>query len=141
MAIDRKHIGYEFPAFSVTVEPARLEMFALAVGEKNPRSGAATPTFMKVLEGEHDSSRAIITALGVNLKHVLHAEQQFSYHAPIRGGDRITVRRSVKDIYDKRGGALEFIVIESELNDDAGALVGTSRQLVLVRRPAAGSSS
>lgn len=138
MAIDRKHLGYSFPEFTVTVEPARLALFAQAIGEKNPQfaTSAAPPTFMKAIEGEHGSSRAILEALGVELRRVLHAEQQFDYLAPIAAGDVLTVRRTVADLYDKKNGLMDFIVIESVLHNAAGTLVGRSRQVVLVRNPA-----
>lgn len=138
MAIDRKHLGYAFPTFTVTVEPARLALFAQAIGEKNPALSAeiAPPTFMKAIEGEHGSSRAILEALGVELRRVLHAEQQFDYLAPIRAGDQLTVQRTVTDLYDKKNGQMDFIVIESVLHNASGVLVGRSRQVVLVRNPA-----
>lgn len=137
MAIDRRHVGYALPPFTVEVDPRRLAAFAAAIGERDPRLAAevAPPTFMKVLEGEHDSSRAILAALEVPLARVLHAEQQFEYLAPIRAGDRVTVRRTVTDLYEKKGGAMEFIVIESVLTGAAGLLLGRSRQVVAVRNP------
>jgi len=139
MAIDRKHIGYSFPDFTVIVDPDRLKTFAQAIGERNTAyaKDLAPPTFMKVIEGEHGSSRAILDTLGVDLRRVLHAEQQFEYGLPITAGEQLNVRRSVIDIYDKKGGAMEFIVIESVVNNQAGALVGRSLQVVLVRNPPA----
>ena len=95
---------------------------------------------MKVIEGENDSSRHILDALGVELKRVLHAEQSFDYLEPIRVGERLRVRRSVTDIYDKKAGAMEFIVIEAAMQRQDGRLVGCSRQLVLVRNPQRGAA-
>jgi acyl dehydratase len=138
VAIDRRHVGYALPPFSVTVDAARLERFAQAIGERNPRlvSETAPPTFMKVLEGEHNSSRAILTALNVDLKRVLHAEQRFEYIAPILVGDTVTIERSITEIYERKNGAMEFIVIESRFTGRGQKLLGRSRQTVLVRNPA-----
>jgi len=133
MSISRGFLNYALPAFSVTVEPARIQAFADAIGTSS--SDFAAPTFMKVIEGENNSSRRILDALGVDLKRVLHAEQQFDYFAPIRAGDALRVERRVTDIYDKKGGALEFIVIESLVHNAGDKLVGKSRQLVLLRNP------
>jgi hypothetical protein len=88
---------------------------------------------MKAIEGEHNSSRRILEVMGVPLARVLHAEQQFDYFTPIRAGDRLQVQRSVTDIYDKRDGEMEFIVIESRIWREDGTAVGRSRQLILVR--------
>ncbi|GAC1629393.1 MAG: MaoC family dehydratase N-terminal domain-containing protein [Nevskia sp.] len=140
MAIDRAHLGYALPAFTVEASRERIAAFRRAVGLPVPEHGEllAPPTFMKAVEGEHNSSRRILDALGVDLRRVLHAEQQFDYFAPIRAGDRLRVQRSVTALYEKKNGALEFIVIESDVRRDDGAAtpVGKSRQVVLVRKPA-----
>jgi len=137
VAIDRAHIGYALPAFDVVVEPAALAAFAHAIGEADAdgRNTVAPPTFMKVLEGKDNSSRRIMEALGADLRRILHAEQAFEYLAPIRGGQTVTVVRKVVDISSRKGGALDFILIESEFKDPAGTLLGRSTQTVMVRNP------
>jgi hypothetical protein len=137
MAIDRRHVGYALPPFTVTVEPERLAAFARAIGERDPRYAerVAPLTFMKVLEGEHGSSRKILEVLGVPLPRVLHAEQQFDYLAPILAGQVVTVSRRVVDLYEKKGGAMEFIVIESVFTGGEAEVLGRSRQVVAVRNP------
>lgn len=136
MPIDRGFLGYSLPVFSVTATPERVEKFARAIGQADPGSGIAPPTFMKAIEGEDNSSRRILEALGVELRRVLHAEQQFDYFAPIRSGDVLHVERRVTDLYDKKNGAMDFIVIESSITRADGVLAGKSRQVVLVRNPA-----
>ncbi|MEA3177022.1 MAG: hypothetical protein QOI59_545, partial [Gammaproteobacteria bacterium] len=135
MPINRKHIGFSLHPFTVTVDPQRLRRFAAAIGasESSVESGIAPPTYMKVVEGEGNSSREIVRALGVDLRRVMHVEQEFEYFEPIRAGDQLTVERRVADIYDKKDGALEFIVVDSEIHRAGGASVGRSRQWILVR--------
>lgn len=137
MAINRRHIGFSLPPFTVSVEPRRLKQFALAIGEPahERQIVMAPPTFMKVIEGEQQSSQTLLVALGVDLRCVLHAEQQFDYLLPISAGDRLTVTRTVTDVYAKKGGTLEFIVIESVVTRAEGIIAGRSRQVVLVRNP------
>ena len=138
MPIDRRHVGYAFPVFSVKVDPQRVAAFARAIGEPPPSSPErpAPLTFMKVLEGEHGSSRKILEVMGVPLARVLHAEQQFEYVAPLMAGQVVTVSRRVVDLYEKKGGAMEFIVIESVFTSEDGEILGRSRQVVAVRNPA-----
>lgn len=136
MAIDRAFIGYALPAFTVQATPERIARFVQAIGDTRAAPGLAPPTFMKAIEGEDNSSRRILEALGVDLKRVLHAEQHFDYLAPIRAGDVLQVQRTVTDLYDKKNGAMEFIVIESTITCADGQLAGRSRQIVLVRNPA-----
>jgi hypothetical protein len=137
MAIDRGFLGYSLPTFSVVASPARIERFARAIGLEGAADGCAPPTFMKAIEGEHNSSRRILETMGVPLAKVLHAEQQFDYFSPIRAGDNLQVQRTVTDIYDKRDGEMEFVVIESRIWRMDGTAVGRSRQVILVRNPPA----
>jgi len=137
MSIDRSHLGYALPAFTVEVSAARIAAFLLAIGDSSASSTVAPLTFMKAIEGEHNSSQRIMETLGVDLRRVLHAEQQFDYLGPIRAGDQLSVERRVTDLYEKKNGALEFIVIESSIRHAARGLLGRSRQVVLVRNPVA----
>ncbi len=135
MAIDRAHIGYSLPTFTVEATPERIARFRAAIGETAGDLRVAPPTFMKMVEGEHNSSRRILDALAVDLRRVLHAEQQFDYLGPILAGDQLDVLRQVSDIYDRKNGQMEFIVIESTISHAERGLLGRSRQVVLVRNP------
>lgn len=136
MTIDRKFLGYSLPTFTVSVTRERLALFRSSIGSGETDHDTAPPTFMKAIEGEDNSSRRILDALGVDLRRVLHAEQQFDYFEPIRSGDHLQVQRTVTDLYEKKRGAIEFIVIESTVSRDDGIPIGKSRQIVLVHNPA-----
>ncbi len=139
MAIDRQFIGYTLPPFTVTVERERLRQFAAAIGASAPLGGdedRAPPTYLKVIEGEDNSSRKILSALGVDLRRVLHAEQEFEFHAPYGAGDRLAVERTVSNIYERKAGELEFVVVDTLIRQSSGALVARTRQVILVRNAA-----
>ena len=138
MSIDRAHLGFALPPFTVEVSAQRITDFRNAIGDPAEASDAdiAPPTFMKAVEGENNSSRRILEALQVDLRRVLHVEQQFEYLAQIRAGDVLSVQRRVSDLYERKNGAMSFIVIESTVCRQDGDPVGTSRQVVLVRNPA-----
>jgi hypothetical protein len=136
MAIDRRHLGYALPPFTVEATAERIARFARAIGSADTAPALAPPTFMKAIEGDNNSMRRILEALAVDLRRVLHAEQQFDYLEPIRCGDQLQVQRTVTDLYDKKNGQMEFIVIESTVTRADGVLAGRSRQLLLVRNPA-----
>lgn len=137
MPLDRARIGYALAPFRVDVEQESLTRFCDAIGERSARfrEREAPPTYMKVLEGQDNSSRRIMEALGADLRGILHAEQQFEYLAPITVGSSVTVERVVADIIDKKGGALQFVVIDTRFTSGAGDLLGRSRQTVMVREP------
>lgn len=143
--IDRHFIGFALPPVSVAVDRWRVKLFCEAIGETNPvfwdRSAAAAqgfpdcpvpPTFLKAIEAENNSSRAILEALGVPLRGVLHAEQEFEFFAPVYVGDEIRVVRTVADLFEKKGGALDFIAIDTEFTKQ-GSRVCRGRQLIMVR--------
>src|SRR5690606_11287814 len=100
-----------------------LRLFAKAVGETNPvylEEGAAReagypalpapPTFAFSLSMLAPTSSPSLADMGVQIGDILHGEQRFAYHAPILAGDRIRLRTRIVDIYEKKGGALEFLV-------------------------------
>lgn len=144
--IDKKHIGRTTPAMTVDVEKGRLKFFAKAIGETNPvytdetaaraagyKTIPAPPTFAFCLEMETNSLWDNIAAMGVPVGKILHGSQSFTYHAPIYAGDRITFETKVSDIYDKKGGALEFIVEDSTAKNQDGVLVAELQRVIVVR--------
>jgi hypothetical protein len=137
MPVNRSHIGFALPRFTVTVDAERLRLFEVAIGASpaGGESGIAPPTYMKVVEGEGNSSREIVRALGVDLRRVMHVEQEFEFGEPIRADDQLSVERHVADIYGRKNGAMEFIVVESVIRRADGEFVGRSRQVILVRNP------
>lgn len=144
--IDKSHIGLELAPFSVEVEAGRLRFFAKATGQKDPiyldeaaaRSAGyaalpAPPTFLFSLDLEQAEPFKIFDSLGVDLGRVLHGEQSFTYHKPICAGDVITLRSRIDDIFDKKGGALEFIVQTTTASNQHGEEVGEMTRTIVVR--------
>ena len=144
--IDRKHLGRESKPNSVDIEKGRLKFFAKSIGETNPiyideaaakaagyRSLPAPPTFLFSIDLEQDNPFADIESMGINLGKILHAEQGFTYHEPICAGDTITLQSKVTDIYDKKGGALEFLVQEYTAKNQDDTLVAEMRRTLVVR--------
>lgn len=71
--------------------------------------------------------------MGIQLGKILHAEQAFTYHEPICAGDTITLQSKVADIFDKKGGALEFVVQDYTAKNQDGELVAELRRTIVVR--------
>lgn len=144
--IDRKFIGHEFAPSTAEVEKGRLRFFAKATGNTDPiysdeeaarkagyRALPAPPTFLFCLEMDRDNPMDSIELLGVDLGRILHGEQSFTYYAPVCAGDRITFRSRISDIYDKKGGALEFVVMETAGHNQDGLHVVDMRRSLVVR--------
>jgi acyl dehydratase len=144
--IDKKWIGHEIAKSTLTIERGRLRFFAKAIGETDPiytdeiaakAAGyadlPAPPTFIFAAELDSGSMFALLDLLDVPLAKVLHGEEGFEYLAPVVAGDVVTVSSRVKDIYDKRGGALEFLEIESTATNQHGVAVAKIRSVTVVR--------
>jgi len=144
--IDKSHIGKTFPLHSVVVEAGRLRFFAQAIGETSAvyvdevaaqaagyRSLPVPPTFLFGLEMERPDPLAWLPEVGLNLARILHGEQNFVYHQPACAGDVLTFETCISDIYDKKNGALEFVVKKSRVSNQHGEHVADLKT-VLVQR-------
>lgn len=144
--IDRKWIGHPLGQSVLEVERGRLRLFAKAIGEVDPiytdlaaaqRAGYADlpvpPTFLFAAELDSNAIFNLLDLLEVPIGKVLHGEQAFDYFAGAVAGDTVTVSSRVKNISDKKNGALEFIEIESEAINQHGALVARLRNVAVVR--------
>lgn len=147
MAIDRKFIGQESEERAVEVEKGQLRLFAKAVGETNPvytdeaaardagyAALPAPPTFAFSLALLAPAKGGSLSEMGITIGNVLHGEQSFDYHVPIVAGDTIRLKSRITDIYEKKGGALEFIVTETTAHNQNGALCVSARGVTVVRR-------
>lgn len=144
--IDRKFIGYQLKPSVLTVDRTRLQFFAKAIGEKDPvyvDSAAARaagyadvpapPTFLFAAELDSGANDQLLTDLGIPLAKLLHGEQSFRYLKPVCAGDTVTVQSTITDIYDKKGGKLEFAVKDSKVTNQRSELVAELRTVLVVR--------
>ena len=144
--IDKKWIGHELPASVLPIERSRLQFFARAVGETDPvytdaaaaRAAGyadlpAPPTFLFAAELDSHAAFRMIEALQIPIAKLLHGEQSFTYFRPACVGDTVTVRSSISDIYDKKNGALEFVVKTSRATNQQGELVAELRSVLVCR--------
>ena len=123
--LDRNKIGHEFDTFSVEVEKGRLKFFAKAIGESNPiysdevaaraagyKTIPAPPTFTLALDMESPNLMPLLAALDMEVARILHGAQEFEYYETIYAGDTIKVSSKIIDMFDKKNGQLEFVLLE-----------------------------
>lgn len=143
--IDKKHIGKVVADFRASAPASQLRFFAKATGQTDPvyiDEAAARdaghpglplpPTFLFSLElaGPATGWR---DELGIRIDRILHGEQSFTYHRMAYAGDTLHFKSTIADIYDKKGGALEFVVRETRVTNQDGEHVADLRS-VLVHR-------
>ncbi len=144
--IDKKWIGHQLPPSVLTIDRTRLRFFAKAIGETDPvytdleaarAAGYADlpvpPTFLVAAELDSGASDQLLAQLGIPLAKLLHGEQGYTYHRPVVAGDTITMHSVINDIYDKKGGALEFVVKTARAVNQHNELMAELRTVIVCR--------
>lgn len=146
MTIDRGAIGRELAPITLKIDEDRLRKFAFAIGETNPvylsaeaaraaghPSIPVPPTFTFGIHFEAPVPFGYLTGLGVELRAILHGSQRFRYHTMAYAGDELTLRSRIADIFDKKGGRLEFVVERGTVTNQHGDLVLDTETVIVVR--------
>lgn len=144
--INKGFVGHTMPSFSATVEAGRLRFFAKATGQTDPiysDEAAARaaghpglpvpPTFLFCLEMESPDPAAIRNLLGMDYRSLLHGEQGFTYHAMAYAGDTLTFEQRIDDIYERKNGALEFVVRKTRVTNQRDERVAELRCVTAIR--------
>lgn len=144
--IDKKHIGAVVSRHSQVVEAGRLRFFAKAIGQHDPLYSDADaaraagykdlpvpPTFLTCLDAEAGTTVAMLKLLNIDFSKILHGEQGYEYQRMAFAGERLHFETRIADIYQKKGGALEFIVRQTRVTNEDGELVAQLRGSTVVR--------
>lgn len=143
MELDKNMIGLTSEPYRFEIENRHVRQFREAIGDDHPlyqdeayaneslyEGIIVPPTFPVAMNGED-------VALPIELDHrrMLHGEQEFIYHQPIRPGDRLQCQMKISDIYDREGksGNMQFLVLDTEMRNEAGELVCVSRMNIIYR--------
>ncbi|CAG2159309.1 MaoC family dehydratase N-terminal domain-containing protein [Cupriavidus numazuensis] len=145
--LDRNLIGHSLGKRSVVVEEGAVCFYAKAIGDTDPlvsdpeaalaagfRSVRVPPTFFSCLEGRIFNTMDLLKLAKMDLKRILHAEQSYVYHTPAFAGDVLTYEPKIVDIYDKKDGALEFLVKETRITNQDGVHIADVRGALVQRR-------
>mgnify|MGYP000102456394 CR=1 FL=1 len=143
--LKRDQIGLTLPPFQARADASQLRLFAKVVGETDPiytdeaaarAAGYPTlplpPTFLfslELLQPVTDWREQI----GLQYARMLHGEQSFTYHRIGLAGETLQFETRIADIYEKKGGALEFVVKETRVTDQAGEAVADLRSVIVHR--------
>src|SRR5829696_3052703 len=109
MALDRELVGRSYPPSAVyEVGRAKIAEFATAIGEDDPvhrdveaaRAAGhadviAPPTFAIVVSLEAAFVVLGDPDVGLDYSRVVHGEQRFTHHRPIRAGDRLVATTTI----------------------------------------------
>ncbi|MEQ6900608.1 MaoC family dehydratase N-terminal domain-containing protein [Nocardioides sp. YIM 152588] len=133
MPIDSTLVGKSFPPtqpYTVTAEA--VQAFASAVGLPEG-SGPIPPTFPIVVTFQ--AMLQFLDAEQVELSRIVHGDQKFTYHRPVRVGDVLTATMEVAKL--RQIGGNDIIGTTSEITDEAGEPVCTTTATLVHRGGAA----
>jgi acyl dehydratase len=148
--VNRDFVGRRFPASSsYEVGREHIRAFAEAMGDPNPAyrdpeaaralghpDVIAPPTFLTVLNFRFAEDGPVADPeLGLDYSLVVHGEQSFELHRPVRAGDVLSSVQSVADIRD--AGRNELITTVTEVTAADGEKVATLRSTIVSRGTAA----
>lgn len=141
---DKSDIGKIGKPVTIRIEAGKIREFAKSIKDPNllyrDESVAKAeiggvmppPTFLMTLahwdEGEGRPH------VQMDLRRVLHGEQEFEYLKPIHAGDVLTAVTKVTNVFEKsggRGGTMTFVVMDTEFTNQKGEQVAISRSTTI----------
>ena len=147
---DRTTKGKQFPPVVVPLERGRIRFFARTLGETDPihfdtaaakdrgyPDIVAPPSFFMVVEAAANEERErrgetpLAALIKCDYRYLLHGDEHYDYSGLMFAGDEVTLTSTITDFYDKKGGAMEFVAIDSALTHPVrGTLVSAKRTLL-----------
>ncbi|MDQ1706319.1 MAG: hypothetical protein QOF18_2685 [Frankiaceae bacterium] len=151
MPLNRAFIGRSYRAggtFEVSRE--HIRRFTEAIGDANPAyvdpdaakslghpDVIAPPTFLTTVGLSLADGNGPLSdpELGLDFGRVVHGEQHYVHHRPVRPGDVLSSTTTVVDIRD--AGANELMTMETAIVTTEGETVCTARNVIVSRGTAA----
>jgi acyl dehydratase len=145
MALDRALVGRSYPPSAVyEVGRAKIAEFATAVGADDPvhrdpeaaRAAGypdviAPPTFAIVVSLEAAFVVLSDDEVGLDYSRVVHGDQKFAHHRPIRAGDRLVATTTIDAVRSAAGN--DLLTTRVELATEDGEPVCTATSMLVAR--------
>lgn len=145
MALDRELVGRSYPPSAVfEVGRAKIAEFAAAIGETSPlhrdaeaaRAAGhpdviAPPTFAIAVSLEAAMVVLGDPDVGIDYDRVVHGEQRFVHHRPIRAGDRLVATTTIHAARTVAGN--DLLTARVDLTTEHGEAVCTATSMLVAR--------
>jgi acyl dehydratase len=131
MAVDETKKGKSYPPVDYEVGREKIREYANAIGAHAPenhdreaarakgyRDVVAPPMFAVVYSAMSVAAGVLDPEIGIDVAHMLHGGQEFTWGEPVCSGDTITTTTTVADLYER--GGMEFYVFESVSKNQDG---------------------
>jgi hypothetical protein len=134
-----RQIGQESSVHRGRLDRVAVEAFGRSVSWEIP--GEVPPSFLtRFREGEFE----LLVRLGVELRQVLHAEQEYRWLAPLKADAQLDYRARLADVLSKggKGGRLTFLKFDSEYLDPVTTrALAQSRTVMVIRESVDGPAA
>lgn len=135
-ALNRKLIGYTIEKQLTPVTPDHIRRYAEATRDMNPsfftERPVAPPFFLSSLIWDHIKEILIHPELHLNFFRLVHAEQEVRWHSPIRAGDTLGARITIRDIIETRAG--EMLKISGAVFRQDGSMAAEATAGLMIRK-------
>lgn len=91
----------------------------------------APPTFVVLISMGAQDLIVEDPDLGLDYSRVVHGQQEFTHHRPVRAGDWLVARVHVDDITARAGN--DFLTVRAEITTPEGEPICTSRSTLVAR--------
>ena len=142
--IDHKFIGREYEPTVYEIGREKMREYARAVGDESPlimdnEVGRASeyvdciapPAFASVYNLMGAAQLFFDPEVKLNMAMLVHGEQEFEFHKPVKPGDVITTKGRIVDIMEK--GNNDLLVYEARSVNRDGELVTVGRATFVIR--------
>lgn len=129
---DPRFVGrtYETAPFEVTAQSIRAYMRATG-DEREEAELVAPPTYAMVYGFDAYWQLWKDQEVALNVARLVHGEQRFAYHRPVRPGDRIITQGRITAINAR--GPLELVTFECTARDQQDEPVSDATALFIIR--------
>ncbi len=93
----------------------------------------APPTFAIILTLRAQQALISDPHLGLDYSRMVHGDQSFTHHRPIRAGDELAATLHIDRI--RTMGSNDLLTVRCEITDRVGDPVTTARSMLVVRGP------
>ena len=145
MALDRALVGRSYPPSAVyEVGRAKIAEFATAIGDPSPlyrdaeaaRAAGhpdviAPPTFAIAVSLEAAMVVLADPDVALDYGRVVHGEQRFAHHRPIRAGDRLIATTTIDAARSVAGN--DLLTARVDLTTEDGEAVCTATSMLVAR--------
>lgn len=131
---DPRFVGRRYQSAPFQVTETSIRGFMQAIGDLALDGElVAPPTYAMVYGFDPYWQLWSDQEVALDVAHLVHAEQSFLFHRPVRPGDRITTEGRITGITERAG--MEFVTFELSASDAADRPVSQATALFIIRKP------